>query len=82
MTAEPAADLAGAAVPVAVPDAAPSADDVVRATERARAGGDPARWPDKLPVRDRLAVLFDPGSFVEDGLLATAMDAGQCSRLQ
>jgi acetyl-CoA carboxylase carboxyltransferase component len=51
---------------------APGPDDVVRAQERARHGGDPARWPDKLPVRDRLAVLLDPGSFVEDGLLATA----------
>ena len=28
-----------------------------------------------MPVRDRLAVLFDPGSFVEDGLLATAAGA-------
>ena len=53
---------------------APGIEDVERATERARAGGDPARWPDKLPVRDRLAVLFDPGTFVEDGLLATAAD--------
>jgi acetyl-CoA carboxylase carboxyltransferase component len=51
---------------------APGIEDVKRAAERARAGGDPARWPDKLPVRDRLAVLFDPGTFVEDGLLATA----------
>ncbi|GLZ51643.1 acyl-CoA carboxylase subunit beta [Actinomycetospora sp. NBRC 106378] len=48
------------------------ADDLRTATERARAGGDPSRWPTKLPVRDRLAVLLDPGSFVEDGLLADA----------
>ncbi|WP_028938012.1 acyl-CoA carboxylase subunit beta [Pseudonocardia spinosispora] len=53
-------------------DGAPGIEDVEKATERAMAGGDPARWPDKLPVRDRLAVLFDPGTFVEDGLLATA----------
>ena len=46
--------------------------DVREATERALRGGDPARWPDKLPVRDRISVLFDPGTFVEDGLLATA----------
>ncbi|WP_308252278.1 acyl-CoA carboxylase subunit beta [Pseudonocardia sp. KRD291] len=72
MTAEP---VTTAPEDVPVPDAAPTAQDVTRAAERARAGGDPARWPDKLPVRDRLAVLFDPGSFVEDGLLATAMDA-------
>jgi acetyl-CoA carboxylase carboxyltransferase component len=53
---------------------APTAADVTAAAERARAGGDPSRWPDKMPVRDRLAVLFDPGTFVEDGLLATAID--------
>ncbi len=50
--------------------------DVVAATRAALAGGDPARWPDKLPVRDRIAVLVDTGSFVEDGLLATAADPG------
>jgi acetyl-CoA carboxylase carboxyltransferase component len=55
-------------------DVEPDIDAVAEAAERARAGGDPARWPDKLPVRDRLAVLFDPGTFVEDGLLATAAD--------
>ena len=47
---------------------------VLMAAERARRGGDPSRWPDKLPVRERLAILFDQGSFVEDGLLATAAD--------
>ncbi|GAA1836273.1 acyl-CoA carboxylase subunit beta [Pseudonocardia ailaonensis] len=52
--------------------AAPTYDDVVKARESALAGGDPTRWPGKMPVRDRLAVLFDPGSFVEDGLLASA----------
>ena len=57
-------------------DGAPSVTDVEHAAQRARAGGDPARWPGKLPVRDRLAVLFDSGTFVEDGLLATAVDAG------
>ncbi|HZZ52391.1 MAG TPA: acyl-CoA carboxylase subunit beta [Pseudonocardia sp.] len=51
---------------------APGIEDVERATESALRGGDPTRWPDKLPVRDRLNVLFDPGSFVEDGLLASA----------
>jgi acetyl-CoA carboxylase carboxyltransferase component len=39
---------------------------VTTATGLALAGGDPARRPDKLAVRDRLAVLFDPVSFVED----------------
>jgi acetyl-CoA carboxylase carboxyltransferase component len=57
---------------VAVP--VPELDEVGAAQDRARRGGDPARWPEKLPVRDRLAVLLDPGSFVEDGLLATAAD--------
>ncbi|TDP98140.1 acyl-CoA carboxylase subunit beta [Labedaea rhizosphaerae] len=42
------------------------------ARARALAGLDPSRWPTKLPVRDRLAVLLDPGSWVEDGLLANA----------
>ena len=51
-------------------------DDVRAARDRAAAGGDPARWPDKMPVRDRLALLFDPGSFVEDGLLASAATRG------
>ena len=35
-------------------------------------GLDTTRWPDKLPVASRLAVLLDPGSWTEDGLLANA----------
>jgi methylmalonyl-CoA decarboxylase subunit alpha len=49
--------------------------------ERIRAGGEPkyhekARGEGKLFCRDRLALLLDPGSFVEDGALAnsTALD--------
>jgi acetyl-CoA carboxylase carboxyltransferase component len=49
--------------------------------ERIRAGGEPkyhdkARAEGKLFCRDRLALLLDPGSFVEDGALAnsTALD--------
>jgi acetyl-CoA carboxylase carboxyltransferase component len=38
----------------------------------ARAGSDGSRWPSKMAVRDRLALLYDPGTFVEDGLLAAA----------
>ena len=49
--------------------------DVRLAAQAAVAGGDPSRWPQKMPVRERLAVLLDPGSWVEDGLLANA-DAG------
>ena len=49
--------------------------------ERIRAGGEPkyhekARGEGKLFCRDRLALLLDPDSFVEDGALAnsTALD--------
>jgi len=52
-----------------------AARDVAAAVERARRGGDGARWPEKLPVRDRVALLFDSGTFVEDGVLASAADA-------
>ena len=47
-------------------------DEVRDALAAARAGGDPGRWPSKLPVAERLEVLLDPGSWVEDGLLAGA----------
>jgi len=59
-----------------------SADDTVQrvrqALQAARRGGGPAalaRLADrgKLPVRQRVALLVDEGSFVEDGLLANAM---------
>lgn len=50
--------------------------DLDAAVATALAGGDPSRWPDKLPVRERIAVLVDEGSFVEDGLLATAAGPG------
>jgi len=50
--------------------------DLDKATAVATAGGDGSRWPTKLPVRDRLAILLDPGSFVEDGLLANIRAKG------
>ena len=59
-------------------EAEPSIDDhraaVAAATERALAGnvakvGDKLVRQNKLFVRDRLALLFDEGSFVEDALL-------------
>ncbi len=56
--------------------APPSGDDVLRAAETARAGGDTRRWPGKLSPRERLVILLDPGSFVEDGLLAAARTPG------
>ena len=46
--------------------------DVRAATAVALAGGDGSRWPDKLTVGDRITTLLDPGSWVEDGLLANA----------
>lgn len=45
---------------------------IEQATAESLAGGDTAKWPDKLPVRDRVRLLLDPGSWVEDGLLANA----------
>ena len=49
----------------------------VRAAQRtALAGRDPSKWTNKLPVRDRLHILLDPGSWVEDGLLANARAEG------
>ncbi len=48
---------------------------LAKATERALAGnlervGDKLQRQNKLFVRDRLALLLDDGSFVEDALLA------------
>jgi acetyl-CoA carboxylase carboxyltransferase component len=63
-------------------DAEPSAadggapQDLGEISERARLGGDRSRLGTKLPVRERLALLLDPVSFVEDGLLASALDEG------
>jgi acetyl-CoA carboxylase carboxyltransferase component len=52
-------------------------EDIRAAVERALAGNlakeaDKLARQNKLFVRDRLALLVDPGSFVEDGLLANA----------
>lgn len=49
---------------------------VAEASRAALAGGDASRWTTKLPVRDRVSLLVDPGSWVEDGLLAGAADGG------
>jgi acetyl-CoA carboxylase carboxyltransferase component len=56
----------------AAPAVPEGAEAVRAATGAARRGNDASRWPDKLPVADRLAVLLDPGSWREDGLLANA----------
>ncbi|MFT3871869.1 MAG: aldolase/citrate lyase family protein [Nocardioides sp.] len=48
------------------------ADSLRVARSSALAGGDVSRWPEKLPVRQRIGLLLDPGSWVEDGLLADA----------
>jgi acetyl-CoA carboxylase carboxyltransferase component len=42
------------------------------ALETAKRGWSAERWPTKLPVRERLSLLLDPGTWVEDGLLANA----------
>ncbi|HEX3790811.1 MAG TPA: acyl-CoA carboxylase subunit beta [Pseudonocardiaceae bacterium] len=51
-------------------------DEVELATEKALGGGNGSRWPDKLPVRERIALLLDADSWVEDGLLADAAGDG------
>jgi acetyl-CoA carboxylase carboxyltransferase component len=58
-------------------DTVESADASARlaeATATALAGGDTARLGTKLPVRERIALLLDEGSLVEDGLLASMHD--------
>jgi acetyl-CoA carboxylase carboxyltransferase component len=55
--------------------------DLGDARGRALAGGPPrhaekARGQGKLPVRERVALLLDVGSFTEDGLLANALEDG------
>jgi len=65
-----------AAAPAAPEDDATGAGKVRAAIDAARRGNDASRWPDKLPVADRLAVLLDPGSWREDGLLANATADG------
>jgi len=54
----------------------PSAGDVRAAQAAALTGLDATRWPQKLPVRDRLTLLLDPDTWVEDGLLANATEDG------
>jgi acetyl-CoA carboxylase carboxyltransferase component len=51
-----------------------AAPSLAALSERARAGGDRARLGTKLPVRERLEQLLDPGSFAEDGLLAASLE--------
>lgn len=49
---------------------------LVNALEVARAGGDATRWSQKLSVRERLDVLLDSGSWIEDALLANSLTEG------
>ncbi len=53
-----------------------AAGDVRAAVVAAETGANTERWPEKLPVADRLAVLLDVDSWVEDGLLANAETPG------
>ncbi|HWD04328.1 MAG TPA: acyl-CoA carboxylase subunit beta [Amycolatopsis sp.] len=50
--------------------------ELEQAERAALAGGDSSRWPRKISVRERIALLLDPGSWVEDGLLAGAARDG------
>ena len=50
---------------------ASASERLSEATEHALAGGDRSRLGTKIPVRERLALLLDRDSFVEDGLLAS-----------
>src|SRR5256885_12954804 len=66
-------------------DWSPLVDDVHRRKETALGLGGPeriARQRDlgKLPVRERLDILLDKGSFVEYGALADHMDPSLASR--
>jgi acetyl-CoA carboxylase carboxyltransferase component len=58
---------------------APGARAVRAAVDRAERGADPSRWPDKLPVSQRLELLLDPGSWVEDGRRPTASRRTGCA---
>jgi acetyl-CoA carboxylase carboxyltransferase component len=71
----PTDDAADAPADAAAPPGGDAAA-VGAAVQSALAGRDTSRWPEKLPVRRRLAVLLDPGSWVEDGLLANARTDG------
>lgn len=53
-----------------------AAADIALATDVALAGGSQHVLGTKLPVRERLRLLLDANSFVEDGLLANADTAG------
>lgn len=50
--------------------------ELEKAVAEALAGGSRARLGAKLPVRERLRLIFDEGSFTEDGLLARALEPG------
>ncbi|VXB87904.1 acyl-CoA carboxylase subunit beta [Nocardioides sp. AX2bis] len=56
-----------------------SRPQVLERMEVALAGNDASRWADKIPVRDRIALLLDPGTWVEDGLLANATVDGMAA---
>lgn len=49
---------------------------IAEAIATARRGGDQSRLQAKLPVRARLDLLLDSGSWTEDGLLAAALREG------
>jgi acetyl-CoA carboxylase carboxyltransferase component len=61
---------------VARPTTQQSDEDMAAATEAALSGGDAGRWPTKLPARQRVELLLDEDSWVEDGLLADSAGDG------
>jgi acetyl-CoA carboxylase carboxyltransferase component len=63
---------AGPAVPTAAPAGAHIRGAIVAARELLPGGRERLDRQKKLAARERIALLFDDGSFVEDGLLANA----------
>ena len=65
----------------AQPKSQPPSDELKARSQAARAGGsakygEKLRQEHKLPVRRRLELLLDPGSMIEDGLLAHSEEPG------
>jgi acetyl-CoA carboxylase carboxyltransferase component len=65
----------------------PELEEIARRAERARAMGGPervarARGEGRLPVRERIERLLDPGSFHETGLLAGRAEYDEAGRLR
>jgi len=53
-----------------------SREDFRKLEDIAKTGGNPSRLRTKLPVRRRIELLLDTGSWIEDGLLASSLADG------